>query len=76
MLWNGNECGKTKVKRNLMQPFAVYHTKLETVAHFSHLVSLITKDARFFTWNLTQDCHEKGTFNNKKTLFTRKLDLI
>jgi len=49
MLWNGNECGKTKVKGILMQPFAVYHIKLETVAYFSHLVSLITKDARFFT---------------------------
>jgi len=40
---------KTKVKRILNQPFPVYLMKLENVADFSHLVSLITKDAKFFS---------------------------
>jgi hypothetical protein len=44
VLWNGNECGKTKVMRILMQPFpvgiVVDQKQLENVKHFNYLGSI------------------------------------
>jgi hypothetical protein len=50
MLWNGNECEKSKVMRISRQQFPVQITtdqkQMENVEYFKHLDSMITNDAR------------------------------
>jgi hypothetical protein len=45
MLWNGNECGKTKVMRISMK-IMIDRKQLENVEYFNYLDSMITNDAR------------------------------
>jgi len=49
MLWNGNECGNTKVMRISRQPFAVWimvdQKQLENVKYFNYLGSMLINDA-------------------------------
>jgi hypothetical protein len=50
MLWNGNECGKTKVMRISKQPSPVKiiidQKQLENVESFIYLGSILTNDGR------------------------------
>jgi hypothetical protein len=50
MLWNRNECGKTKIMRISRQPSTVQITtdqkQLENVEYFNCLSSMRTNDAR------------------------------
>jgi len=50
MLWNGNECGKTKVMRISTQPSPTQimtdEKQSENVEYVNYLGSTITKDAR------------------------------
>jgi len=54
MLWNGNECGNTKVMRISRQPFAVRimadQKQLGDVKYFNYLGRMLMNDARC-TWN-------------------------
>jgi hypothetical protein len=79
MLWNGNECGKTKVMRISRQPSIVHcmmgQKLLENVENLNYLCSMITNDARCTRETKSSIVMEKAAFNKKKTLFTRKMDL-
>jgi hypothetical protein len=50
MLWNGNECGKTKVMRISREPsssqFMTEQRELENVEYFNYWSSVITDNAR------------------------------
>ena len=49
MLWNGNQCGKTKVMRISRQPSQVHmlasQKQLKNVEYFKYLDNMITDDA-------------------------------
>jgi hypothetical protein len=49
--------------------------QLENVESFKYLGSIITIYARCISENKTKIAMAKAAFNNKKTLFTSKLDL-
>jgi hypothetical protein len=49
--------------------------KLENVEYFNYLGSMITNDARYTRVIKSRIAMAKAVFNNKKALFTSKLDL-
>jgi hypothetical protein len=77
-LWNGNECGKTKVMKISRQPSTVQimtdQNQLEIIEYFNYLGSMITNDARFTREIKCRNVMAKAALN-KKNLFTSKLDL-
>jgi hypothetical protein len=79
MLWNGNECGKTKVMRISRQPFPVKITTdqklLENVESFKYLGSILANDGRCTCEIKCRIVMAKAAFNKKKALFTSTLDL-
>ena len=82
MLWNGNECGKTKVMRISRQPSPIQimldQKQPESAEYFSYLSSMITYDARCPQEIKSRMAMAKATFSKKKkkkTVVTSKLDL-
>jgi hypothetical protein len=79
MLWNGNECGETKVMRISRQPFPVKimidQKQLENVEFFKYLSSILTNDGRCACEIKCRIVMAKAAFNKKKALFTGTLDL-
>jgi hypothetical protein len=78
MLWNGNECGKTKVMRLSRQTspikIMIDQKQLENLEYFNYLGSMITNDAMCTSEIKSRIAMAKAVFN-KKNLFTSKLDL-
>jgi hypothetical protein len=76
---NGNECGKTKVMRISRQPspikIMIDQKQLENVEYFNYLGSMITNDASCTCEIKSRIAMAKAAFNEKKNLFTSKLDL-
>ena len=79
MLWNGNECGKTKVTRisTYASPVRIVidQKQLENVEYFNRLGSIVTNDARCTCEIKFRIVIAKSAFNRKKALFSSKLDL-
>jgi hypothetical protein len=79
MMWNGNECGKSKVIRISRQPSPVQimidQKQLEKVEYMNYLGSTITNDARCAYEIKSRIAMSKAAFNKKKSLFTSKLYL-
>jgi hypothetical protein len=79
MLWNGNECGKTKLMRISRQPSPVKikidQKQLENVESFKYLGSMLTNDGRCTCETRCRIAMAKAAFNKKRTLFTSTLDL-
>ena len=81
MLWNRNECGKTKVMRITKQPSPIQimldQKQPENVEYFSCLGSMSTYNARCPREIKSGMAMAKATFSKKKkkTLVTSKLDL-
>ena len=67
MLWNGNECGKTKVMRIPRQPFPVKimidQKQLENVESFKYLGKFLTKDVKCTCENKCRTAMAKAAFN-------------
>ena len=79
MLWNGNECGKTRVMRISGHSFQIQividQKQPENVEYFNCLGSMITNDARC-TWEIKSKIAMAETaFSKKKSLLTSKLDV-
>jgi hypothetical protein len=78
MLWNGNECEKTKVMRISRQPFPVKlmigQKQLENVS-FKCLGSMLTNYGRCTCEIKYRIAMEKAAFNKNRALFTNKMDL-
>jgi hypothetical protein len=79
MLWNGNECGKTKVMRISRQSSPVKimidQKQLENVESFKYLGSILTNDGRCTCEIKCRIAMAKAAFNKKRTHFTSTLDL-
>jgi hypothetical protein len=79
MLWNGNECGKNKVKRISRQPLPVKimidQKQLENVGSFKYLGSNLTNNRRCNCEIKYRIAMAKTAFNKKRTLFTSTMDL-
>ena len=79
MLWNGDECGKTKLKRISRQPFPVKimidQKQLENVESFKYFGSILTYDGRCTCEIKCRIAMAKAAFNKKRDLFTSTLDL-
>jgi len=79
MLWNGNECGKTKVMRISRQRFPVKimidQKQLENVESFKYLGSMLTNDGRCTCEIKSGTAMAKAAFNKKRALCTNILDL-
>ncbi len=79
MLWHGNECGKTKVKRISRQrspvTIMIGEKQLENVECFNYLGSMLTNDGRCKREIKSRIIMAKVAFTKKKTLFASKLDL-
>jgi hypothetical protein len=77
MLWNGNECGRTKVMSISKQPSPIQNVidkkQLGNVEYFKYWVIMITNDARCAREIKSRSAMAKAAFN--KNLFTSKLDL-
>jgi len=71
--------GKTKVMRISRQPFPVkimiYEKQLENVGSFKYLGSILASDGRCTCVIKCRIAMAKATFNKKRVLFTRTLDL-
>jgi hypothetical protein len=65
MLWEGNEWGRTKVMR----------TSRDNAEYCKHSGSRLTNYERCTGEIKSRTAMSKATFNMKKTVFTRKLDL-
>jgi hypothetical protein len=78
MLWNGNECEKTKVMRISRQPFPVKiiigQKQLENVETFKYLGIILTNNRRCTCEIKCRIAVVKAAFN-KKSLFTSTLHL-
>jgi hypothetical protein len=50
MLWDGDECGRTKVMRISREPSSlqvvIEQKQMDNVKYFNYLLSIITNDAR------------------------------
>jgi len=79
MLWNGNECGKTKVIRISRQPLTVKimtdQKQLENVGSFKYFGSILTNDRRCAYEIEYRIAMAKAAFNKKRALLTSTLDL-
>jgi len=79
MLWNGNECGKTKVMRISRQQFPakimIDQKQLENVESFKYFGSILTNDGRCTCEIKYRTAMAKAAFNKKRALFTSTLDL-
>ena len=78
MLWNGYDCGRSKVVIISSQPspleVVIDQKQPENVEYFNSLGSLITSDASCTHKMKTRIAMAKAAFN-KETLFTSKLDI-
>ena len=79
LLWHGNQCGKDKSNENFKTtiPSNNYdRPKTTEIAKcFKYLGSMLTDDGRCTCEIKTRIVMAKAAFNNKKNLFTSKLDL-
>ena len=79
MVWNGIECGKTKVMRISRQPLQVKiiidQKQLENVESFKYLGSIITIDGKCTCEMKCRIAMAKAAFNKKRNLFTSTFDL-
>jgi hypothetical protein len=79
MLWNGDECGKTKVMRISRQPSSVKimieHKQLENVESFKYLGSIFTNDGRRTCEIKCRIVMAKAAFNKKRILFISTFNL-
>jgi hypothetical protein len=69
--------GKTKAMRRKASPVEILidQKEMENVEYFNHLGSIIKNYARCTCKIKCRSVMAKPAFRNKKTLFTRKLDL-
>jgi hypothetical protein len=69
VLWNGNECGKTKLMRNSRQPFPdklmIDQKQLENLEYFKNLGSMLTNDGRCTCEIKSRIVMAKAAFNKK-----------
>ena len=76
MLWNGNECRKTKVIKISRQQssvqFVIDKKQMDHVGYFNYLQSIITSVARCTCKIKSRIAMVKAVFDKKKTLFTSK----
>jgi len=79
MLWNGNECGKTKVMRISRQPLPVKiiidQKQLENVESCKYLSSILRNDGRCTCEIKCRIAMAKAALNKKRTLLTSTMDL-
>jgi hypothetical protein len=79
MLWNGNECGKTKLMTISGQPSTVKimieQKQLENVEPLKYLDRILTNDGRCTCEIKCSIAMAKATFNKKRASFTSTLDL-
>jgi hypothetical protein len=71
MLWDEDECGRTKVMRISRKPSQLQVTKnqkeVKNVEYFNFLGCMITKDARCLRETKTNISVKKGALNRNKT---------
>jgi hypothetical protein len=79
MIWNGNECGKTKVirisRQSLPVKIMIGQKQLENVESFKYLVSVLTNYGGSTCQIKCRIALAKAAFSKKRTLFTSTLDL-
>jgi hypothetical protein len=79
MLWNGNECGKTKCNENFKTTIPVKimidQKQLLNVESFKYLSSILTNDGRCTCEIKCRTAMAKAAVNKKRALFTSTLDL-
>ena len=76
MLWNGNECEKTKAMRISRQPFPVkIMIDKKNVESFKYLGGILTNDRRCTCEIKCRIAMTKAAFNKKRAPFISTLDL-